>query len=352
MNRRATRLLLLLAATAVAAGCGGSSDDEDTTATDTGAAGSAEVTATPVNVESLPLGDDQYEESGPRKGYVYSCITDFMGGGAFEQGPWIDAGNGTWNLTEKISVEGEVEWDSQFSSDVSGADRTLSGNGLPPQPSGTFPVAASDPAYQYDRNPNSIEGYTLMASIPADPQRADEPSCVGGTIGVAKNGIPIFSAFDAGGRDAVATEVQDDCEAHPEMTGQYHYHGLSSCIADIQETVERKANSSELVGWALDGFGIYVERDSEGTMLSSADLDECHGRTSTVEWDGEQVEMYHYVATLDFPYMVACYRGTPLTEAEGLAIGPPDTGGAAGEGPPGGAGPPDGAPPGGAPPAP
>ena len=76
-----------------------------------------------------------------------------------------------------------------------------------------------------------------------------------------------------------------------------------------------------------------MERDSEGTMLSSADLDACHGRTSTVDWNGKRVSMYHYDATLDFPYLVACYHGTAIDSAEGLAIRRPDTGGP----PPGGA---------------
>ena len=78
-----------------------------------------------------------------------------------------------------------------------------------------------------------------------------------------------------------------------------------------------------LLGWALDGFGIYLERDFAGTMLSSADLDACHGRASKVSWNGKKRRMYHYVATLDFPYTVACYRGTPITKATGLALGPP-----------------------------
>jgi hypothetical protein len=33
--------------------------------------------------------------------------------------------------------------------------------------------------------------------------------------------------------------------------------------------------------------------------------------------------MYHYVATPDFPYLVGCYRGTPITSATGLHLGRP-----------------------------
>ncbi|MBW8060651.1 MAG: YHYH protein [Solirubrobacterales bacterium] len=329
-------LALPVAALTLLTGCGGSSDDGATSTAATGSGeGESGLEATALNVHKLPLGDDMYETGSPKRGYVYSCITDFSGSGAFAQGPWIDAENGTWDLTEKIYVEGQVSWDSEFSQEVAGSERELEGNGLPPQPSGEFPVQESDPAYEYDRNPNSISEYTLKAALPANPQRDDEPSCIGGTVGVMKSGVPLFSAFDAGGRDAVATEIQDNCDAHPEKTGQYHYHGLSSCL--YKSSSETR---SELLGWALDGFGIYVERDSEGTLLSSADLDICHGRTSTVEWNGKKSRMYHYVLTLDFPYTVACYRGTAITEADGLAIGSPgagipEEGGPPGTGPPG-----------------
>jgi YHYH protein len=319
---RAAGAVLTLAAAIFVAGCGGSSDSGESSESMTAATTEpASFEATPVNVHKLPLGDGKYTTEGAKRGYVYSCITNFDGGGAFEQGPWIDAENGTWDLTEKIYVEGHVSWDSEFSQSVSGSERELSGNGLPPQPSGEFPVSESDPAYEYDRNPNSIAEYDLQAALPAKPQKTGKASCVGGTIGVMKNGIPLFSAFDAGGRDAVATEIQDHCDAHPEKTGQYHYHGLSTCLYESDGDAR-----SELLGWALDGFGIYAERDADGTLLSSADLDECHGRTSTVEWNGEKRRMYHYVMTLDFPYAVACYRGSAIEAAEGLALGAPGAG--------------------------
>ena len=42
-------------------------------------------------------------------------------------------------------------------------------------------------------------------------------------------------------------------------------------------------------------------------------LDECHGHTHEIEWDGELVKRYHYHATAEYPYTVGCYRGTPVT---------------------------------------
>lgn len=249
----------------------------------------------------LPLGN-QKVSTAPRSGYLQSCQTTFNPNapGAQAEGPWIDGD--TWDMTEKIAVAGSVSHDPVFRIAVAGATRTISGNGLP-SVSGTFPVAASDPAYQHDRNPNTIRSQTISVSVPANPKRAATTTCVGGSVGVTTKGIPIFNGFDAGGRDAVANEVQDRCGGHPQQAGQYHFHGFSAC-----------AKTTGLWGYAYDGFGIYGPRDQQtGKVLSTKDLDACHGITSTVKWRGKWKRMYHYVATYDFPYTVGCYRGTPLT---------------------------------------
>lgn len=38
-----------------------------------------------------------------------------------------------------------------------------------------------------------------------------------------------------------------------------------------------------------------------------------NGRTSTVLWDGVEQEIYHYSATLEYPYTIGCFRGSPVT---------------------------------------
>ena len=145
---------------------------------------------------------------------------------------------------------------------------------------------------------------------------------------MAFTGATFYNALDVG-TDEAQIGPFDECFGHPgPVEGDYHYHPPAFPYFDQGDP----ENHSPQIGYALDGFGIYIERDSEGEMLSTADLDVCHGRTSTVEWDGEQVEIYHYVATLDFPYLVACYQGTAITEAEGLALGAPSGGGAPSEG--------------------
>jgi hypothetical protein len=125
-----------------------------------------------------------------------------------------------------------------------------------------------------------------------------------GIIGVMLNGVALFNALDGEGRDAVAHEVQDHCNGHPERSGQYHYHGNSNCVTGA-------TGNNTLVGYALDGFGVYSMFDAAGKELTNADLDECHGRTSKVMWDGKEVVMYHYVVTREYPYSVGCFKGIP-----------------------------------------
>jgi len=261
-----------------------------------------------IDVHAIPLGDEKVAVS-PKAGYVYSCVTTFDGGGAEHAGNWIQGD--TWDATKKIHVEGNVSWpDAAFSALLNGDTRRVTGNGLPVgEPTGIFPVQITTLAYQYDRNPNSIRTQDVRYDLPADPQFAAAPSCVPmGAVGIALDGVAIYNALDADGRDAVAHEVQDLCEGHPQSAGEYHYHGPSDCMPHADEP-------NALVGYALDGFGITSMYDADGNEYTNADLDECHGTTSEIEWDGQKVVMYHYVLTREYPYTVGCFRGTPVRNA-------------------------------------
>jgi len=264
----------------------------------------------------LPLGDRKFVTSGPKLGYIYSCM-DLSGDPVVSSAPWLQST--TWNVTKKIAVQGAHLWPGEISDAVDGSTRTIEGNGLPEHPheTGTFPIAASDPAYQYDQNPNSIAAQHDDYALPANPSKASKPSCLsGGPIGITVTGVAIYDAFDGAGYDGAAREIQDGCHGHPDQSSQYHYHGfLQTCVPDAGSA---KSNSS-LLGYALDGFGIYGPWYN-GKVLTSADLDECHGTTSVVNWNGKNVSMYHYVSTYDFPYTLACYRGTPVQTGGG---GPP-----------------------------
>src|SRR5277367_762380 len=194
-----------------------------------------------LDIHHLTLGDGRISTT-PKPGYVTSCQTNFdpRAGGANGPTPWIhtdQAHKTTWDLTEKPQVAGNLNWPAaEFSITRTQngliVSRLIRGNGLPVQaPTGTFPIATTDPAFQYDRNPNTIQQQAVALTLAADPQLAPQPSCVPmGMIGVALNGVAIFNALDGGGRDAVAHEVQDLCSGHPEPRGTYHYHGPSPCL--------------------------------------------------------------------------------------------------------------------------
>ena len=251
----------------------------------------------------LPVGDGRYVTDAPKQGYVYVCRAPVGGGGAMTRGPWFVNDNTQYDVNKKVAVEGDVHWDASYSTSIEGDTRVIATNDLPrDHNTGVFPVQPSDPAYQYDRNPNSIAAQSLTYRVDARPMAERSPSCVGGESGVMTTGVALFDAFDAGGRDAGAWEVQDGCDGHPQMSHEYHYHTLTSCIRD--------SSVRTVIGFALDGFPITGPMVAANNILTTADLDECHGITSEIVLDGKTVTIYHYVMTQDFPYSVSCFRGT------------------------------------------
>jgi hypothetical protein len=256
----------------------------------------------------LPVGDDKFTTGGATKGYIYACSqyaknlsSDQDGAGV--RGPWFSDDNTTYDVDEKLNVLGSVLWTADFSNKVSGRTRTITTNDLPTHRTGVFPIAVTDPAYAYDQNPSSISGQTLTYKLPTAPTYKATPSCMSGEVGVMLTGVALFAGFDAGARDAGAWEVQDSCSGHPQASSEYHYHTLSSCISKIKVSI--------VIGYALDGFPITGPKVGLNNILTTSDLDKCHGITSTYTVDGKKVKGYHYVMTQDFPYSASCFRGTP-----------------------------------------
>jgi hypothetical protein len=270
-----------------------------------------------VDLTKLPLGDGKISTE-PRTGFIWACRVDPGGGGAFRDGPWIKA-DGTYDFTRKAVVPGDVHWPSRYTMRVEGANRIFSLNDLPSHGTGTFPIPSDSAAYQYDRNPNAIAQQSFDVALPTEPVVAPTPSCAPGAVGILLSGAVLFNALDAPGRDAVAHETQDKCQGHPQRGGVYHYHWITTCIDDKREA----DGHSALVGYALDGFGIYGHYGEGGKPLSSADLDACHGHTHAIMWNGRRVVMYHYHATWDFPYTIGCLRGTYSRENVRAISGPP-----------------------------
>ena len=263
--------------------------------------------AAAVGLTAIPLGDG-HVSSTPKRGYVDSCSTTFPPAPSGQTPPWIDTANHTWSAETKVAVEGTVSWPTAFYSvTVNSATRVVSTNDLPiNHTTGVFPIANTDPAYSYDANPNHIAADVITWQLPANPVASARPSCTNlGPIGILSDGVVLYNALDANGRDAAAHEVLDSCGGHPDQASRYHHHDVPPCILDAA------TGRSTLVGYAIDGYGIYVERNARGVLLTNRNLDRCHGRTSKVMWNGQETRIYHYDATLEYPYTVGCYHGTP-----------------------------------------
>ncbi|KAL3832000.1 hypothetical protein ACJMK2_023684 [Sinanodonta woodiana] len=186
----------------------------------------------------------------------------------------------------------------------------LKSNGIPEHATGVFPN---------ENNPNTISKQNYEYLIPKNPLRLDKDDnssndyeCLNmGVTAFASNGVPMFNPYSAEGFNAVegpCSEVFDDCNAHPDMLGRYHYHQFPNCLYDVSEQYSR------LYGVALDGFPIYGPYEVDGTLVDESELDECHGRTAI---DGR----YEYRITFDFPYILGCYRGKPGSQ-QSSGLGP------------------------------
>lgn len=251
---------------------------------------------------------DQRSIAAPARDSVYACQGGTMG--APLSRPWF-AADGTIDFAKKPFDEGSVAWSGKLQIGVEDVNLFIVGNGLPKNHNtGSFPVAPSSEAYQYDPNPGSIGSQVIQWYVPAAPQIAAKPYCLPmGPVGISYSGTVIFHALDADLRDAVANETQDACEGHPAPTAElYHVHHRSPCW----EYTDAATGFQRAIGIALDGFEIYGPLDVDGNYQTNADLDECHGRESPVrQADGSYKTVYHYVANDEFPYIIGCYKGKP-----------------------------------------
>jgi hypothetical protein len=265
------------------------------------------------------LGDGRLS-SAPRADYLFSCQQRFNPNapGADVTGPWIHGD--TYDPDQKPVVGGAVTWpNARIEVTIEGDVRVVRANNLPTHPTGIFPIRRDDPAWRYDHNPNRIREQDILLRLPVVPEAAATPSCVPmGMVGFTLVGGALYNALDARGRDAAAHEILDQCGGHPQQQGQYHYHDAAPCLpAGVDES-----GHSVLIGYALDGFGIYGPKDVGGALVTNNDLDACHGHVGPVMWDGVRTEIYHYHLNDEYPYSIGCFHGAPVQVA--LRQGPRD----------------------------
>jgi len=209
--------------------------------------------------------------------------------------------------------------------------RTFKGNGLPTTPMGTFAVQPGTAAYPgYSAAPggaNTIPGtpgfgqnyssaaaigispYNLDIRVPMNPKYLATPQSIDYlAIGVALTGalwhVELANLSATVFTNPISILPLDQCFGHP-YSQQYHYHAYSWKCFPNQGT----SGQSPLFGYAMDGFGIYGPRGADGKEITNAQLDECHGMTSPVLFNGKIQNIYHYVLNSEFPYAIGCFRG-------------------------------------------
>lgn len=268
---------------------------------------------------ALPLGNRKYVTDRAQKGYVFVCEDDFSGIGSHRIGEWIDEEGGRWYPTKKPAVRGSLPWEeAHVEIRAEGDRRIIETNSLPVgHTTGIFPIRQDDPAYQYDRNPNPIRENRFSVSVPKDPVMGDIPSCLPhGPIAFTLTGVPMFFGLSMQILDAAAYELLDACGGQTAEYGTYHYHAPAlflECLKTPGMKIGPGDREAALVGYALDGFGLFSQYES-GKELLSPDLDECHGHRHAITWDGVARDMYHYHVTRDFPYVPSCFRGSEVAE--------------------------------------
>jgi len=222
--------------------------------------------------------------------------------------PWVDPSNNTIIISNIPYVDGTVYADyynpagSQFFTHTDENFRYFLGNGLPSTPMGKFPIQKGTNAYPYYASapgghdpktgiPGSdygsaadigVQPYLLDITIPKYPTYNNEPQPINSLIiGVTLTGTvwhaEIANASDNSWYNPISILPLDECFGHP-YSEQYHLHAYSwKCL-----TNQCSETPSPLLGYALDGFGIYGPLDKDGKMITNEQLDECHGLTSEV----------------------------------------------------------------------
>lgn len=154
----------------------------------------------------------------------------------------------------------------------------------------------------------------------------------------------------------------DSHNAHTQPDGAYHYHGNPEALFDQGGNI-----ASPVIGFAADGFpiyGSYIEDNGQVRAVTSSyrlrDGARPGGSDNPVgDYDGTYIDDYEYVQGLgdldecngmmrngsygyyvinSYPWVLACYQGTPHASFAKTAGGNDDSSGGQGGGPGGGGG--------------
>lgn len=143
--------------------------------------------------------------------------------------------------------------------------------------------------------PSYVANLTQTYLIPITPVKQTSPISFGGPgppgqnngpsqRGIAFNGV----VFDAPApTDAILGAYTlapfDDAGGHINLNAGYHYHAATG----VSTAIEQIDSHSAMIGYAIDGHGLYAQLDAEGN--EPTDLDACRGHY-------DETRGYHYHA--------------------------------------------------------
>ena len=254
----------------------------------------------------------------------------------------------------------QASWFSNVKVSFSGDRVIIASDGLPnwmaekyAKPNAGVVVPSSPNDVSLDLASNLVYAQKLNYTLTLNPTKPPSVTSTSlGAIGILANGAVIFNPYEGDGKTVAVTGnvylndssgvkwgFLDVCNGHPGMGGMYHYHAMPPCVTSV---IDKTGGPSHILGIAFDGFLIYGNRDINGKLVSSSQLDQCNGITSpTPEYPAG---VYHYVLTEEKSNRstINCFAGTP-TLSQGGGMQPGGMGGMPGMGGP----PPGGPPPGG-----
>lgn len=169
------------------------------------------------------------------------------------------------------------------------------------------------------KDPTKAQVYRF--TIPSVPKYSTKVTATSlGSIGVMVSGAVLYNPFEGDGKTPAMSgnftitdssgntgSFVDKCTGHPiPGIGAYHYHGLPTCIT---AKVDKVSKPSHIIGFALDGYPIYGDRDSKGKQVTVKSLDACNGIYSATPEFPKGI--YHYVLlpTADVRSSIACFHG-------------------------------------------
>jgi hypothetical protein len=244
-----------------------------------------------------------------------------------------------------------VHWTSNVAVTSAKGAWTFRSNGLPSStfvasnyavPANPFDVTATGASIHSSSSVLTDQNYDY--TLPLIPRYTRSTTTTNqGPIGFLLDGAALYNPYEANHAtvatadnfvttvNGVSASFLDDCDGHPGPGGQYHYHGLPSClvayatsgstaqVASVTSTSgtattavdedNAAAKRPVILGFAFDGYGIYDNVSMIGSTVPVSALDACNGIFSPVP--GYPRGVYHYVLenVKGARSSIGCYHG-------------------------------------------